>query len=196
VGFKTWSSGDVLTAADVNDYLMEQAVIACTSGTRPGSPNEGMTIFETDTDRLLIYSGSAWVRLGCISSTGRTGCVLQRAAAQTISATTVTTILFDSEILDSDGFITAPSGTITVPSGLAGVYAVSAALSWSAAGTSGSYMTITAPAGRAWPQEFTSTQIGNSTTVGLAAGDTVTLSVYHVVGGTVTAHLEMYRLAG
>lgn len=59
--FKTFNAGDVLTAADVNDYLMEQAVITCTSGTRPSSPAEGMTIYETDTDKILSYSGSAWI---------------------------------------------------------------------------------------------------------------------------------------
>lgn len=60
MAFKTFVSGDVLTAAEMNDYLMEQAVIACTSGTRPSSPNEGMTIYETDTDDLNIYNGSGW----------------------------------------------------------------------------------------------------------------------------------------
>lgn len=58
-GFKLFTS-TVLTAADVNDYLMEQAVIQCTSATRPSSPHEGMTIYETDTNMLRIYNGSLW----------------------------------------------------------------------------------------------------------------------------------------
>jgi hypothetical protein len=33
----------------------------CTSTTRPASPYEGQAIFETDTDRMLIYNGTAWV---------------------------------------------------------------------------------------------------------------------------------------
>jgi len=33
----------------------------CTSSTRPASPFEGQVIFETDTDRLYVYNGSAWV---------------------------------------------------------------------------------------------------------------------------------------
>lgn len=61
-GFKTFTSA-TLSSADVNDYLMEQAVIQCTSGTRPSSPHEGMTIYETDTDLYKHYSGSAWVTL-------------------------------------------------------------------------------------------------------------------------------------
>lgn len=33
----------------------------CTSTTRPASPFEGQAIFETDTDRMLIWNGTAWV---------------------------------------------------------------------------------------------------------------------------------------
>lgn len=33
----------------------------CTSSTRPASPFEGQAIFETDTDRMLIWNGTTWV---------------------------------------------------------------------------------------------------------------------------------------
>ena len=59
MAFKSFAAG-VLTSAEVNTYLMNQSVIVCTSATRPGSPNEGMTIYETDTDYYKVYSGSAW----------------------------------------------------------------------------------------------------------------------------------------
>lgn len=32
----------------------------CTSSTRPASPFEGQVIYETDTDKIMSYSGSAW----------------------------------------------------------------------------------------------------------------------------------------
>lgn len=32
----------------------------CTSSTRPASPFEGQMIYETDTDKVLIWDGSAW----------------------------------------------------------------------------------------------------------------------------------------
>jgi hypothetical protein len=35
---------------------------------RPASPYEGQAIFETDTDRYLIYNGSSWVSLGGTST--------------------------------------------------------------------------------------------------------------------------------
>lgn len=33
----------------------------CTSSTRPATPYEGQVIFETDTDRMLIWNGTTWV---------------------------------------------------------------------------------------------------------------------------------------
>jgi hypothetical protein len=62
MAFKTFAPG-VLTSSDVNTFLMRQAVITCTSTTRPASPNEGMTIYETDTDLYLTYTGAAWLEL-------------------------------------------------------------------------------------------------------------------------------------
>lgn len=32
----------------------------CTSTTRPSSPYEGQTIYETDTDNVLVWNGSTW----------------------------------------------------------------------------------------------------------------------------------------
>lgn len=54
--FKTFVDSVSLPSTDLNTYLMKQTVIVCTSGTRPSSPIEGMTIYETDTDRLLVYT--------------------------------------------------------------------------------------------------------------------------------------------
>ena len=61
--FKVFTVSEVLTAASMNDYLMEQVVIVCTSATRPSSPNEGMVVYETDTFVYSMYNGTAWVRL-------------------------------------------------------------------------------------------------------------------------------------
>jgi hypothetical protein len=63
MAFKTFAPG-VLTSSDVNTFLMQQAVITCTSTTRPASPPEGMTIYETDTDNYAKYDGSNWVYQG------------------------------------------------------------------------------------------------------------------------------------
>ena len=47
----------------------------CTSSTRPTSPFEGQMIYETDTDLMSIWNGSAWRTF--VSSTATSGSVLQ-----------------------------------------------------------------------------------------------------------------------
>lgn len=58
----TFTAGQVLTATALNN-VHKQCVITCTSTTRPSSPPEGMTIYETDTDRMLVYTSATtgWV---------------------------------------------------------------------------------------------------------------------------------------
>ena len=53
---KSFTAGSVLTASDVNSYLMNQTVIATSGNDRPLSAQAGMTIYETDTKRLLVYN--------------------------------------------------------------------------------------------------------------------------------------------
>lgn len=77
----TFTAGSVLTASQMNQ-VAKQVVVTCTSGTRPSSPPEGMTIYETDTDKLLAYTTSTtgwvppwnmpWGTLAAISTTTAT----------------------------------------------------------------------------------------------------------------------------
>ena len=63
-GFKVFAVGEVLTAADVNDYLMEQSIgIFADSTARDAqitSPIEGQFCYLADTNVLQFYNGSAW----------------------------------------------------------------------------------------------------------------------------------------
>lgn len=63
MGYKLWTTNELLTSSDVNTYLSKQGVIVCTSGTRPSSPPEGMLIYETDTNLYKSYNTS-WETLG------------------------------------------------------------------------------------------------------------------------------------
>ena len=36
----------------------------CTSSTRPATPYEGQMIYETDTDKVLVWNGTAWTMVG------------------------------------------------------------------------------------------------------------------------------------
>lgn len=65
LGFKEFTTGDVLTAADANGYLASQVVMvfasAAARSTAITSPQEGMISFRKDADALEYYSGTAWV---------------------------------------------------------------------------------------------------------------------------------------
>ena len=64
LGFKTFVSGDVLTAADTNGYLMQGVLVFATTTARDAaitSPQEGQFAFTKDADSLWYYGGSAWV---------------------------------------------------------------------------------------------------------------------------------------
>jgi hypothetical protein len=66
-GFKTWVDGDILTAADVNTYLMEQAVMVFATSTARTTalptPSEGMVSYLADSNVVEVYTGAAWVSL-------------------------------------------------------------------------------------------------------------------------------------
>jgi hypothetical protein len=63
-GKKTFVAGEVLTAQDVNDYLMDQSVMNFASSAARSSaiptPTEGMTSYRSDADIVEVYNGSAW----------------------------------------------------------------------------------------------------------------------------------------
>ena len=67
-GYRTFSAGEVLTASNVQTYLMEQAIpVFASSAARDAaitSPSEGQHCFLSDTDALQYYTGSAWIAAG------------------------------------------------------------------------------------------------------------------------------------
>jgi hypothetical protein len=76
LGYKEFSTGDVLTAADANGYLASQVVMVFASAAARtsaiASPQEGMISYLKDTDATQYYSGSAWVAIAGASSSGLT----------------------------------------------------------------------------------------------------------------------------
>ena len=64
LGFKTFATGDVLTAGDTNGYLMQGVLVFADAAARSAAitlPQEGQTSYLKDTDVIQVYSGSAWV---------------------------------------------------------------------------------------------------------------------------------------
>lgn len=197
MGFKTFNSGDILTASDVNSYLMKQVNIVCTSGTRPSSPVEGMTIYETDTDHIVTYDGSSWGRVGHFTNSGRTGVRLVRGANQSIPNTTITSISWDTESLDSDGFIAVTSPTITIPTGLSGTYSITTVLTYAAGAGNGHYIQVlTGGVTYRIPGVDADSLQTWTGVIALAAGDTVVVQTAQFSGGNLnlTGRLEMFRL--
>jgi hypothetical protein len=72
-GAKLFVSGDVLTAAQVNTYLMDQSVMrfadaaartAAFGGAGEITLAEGMVSYLMDTNTISVWDGSAWVGVG------------------------------------------------------------------------------------------------------------------------------------
>jgi hypothetical protein len=67
-GYKLYSTGDVLSASDVNTYLQQQTVMVFASAAARTTAlasvlAEGMVTYLKDTDVVEIYTGAAWVSL-------------------------------------------------------------------------------------------------------------------------------------
>jgi hypothetical protein len=185
------SDGSVYTSSFHDTYVRQQVVAQVTSGTRPTGV-EGRLITESDSDRLMAYSGSAWVRVGNYSSSGRTGFNLSRVALQSISggATTFTAISFDTELTDTDGFIAVTADTITVPAGLGGIYAITGTVGWATApGTNSSIEIYNVTTGNIYRQavggasQMTSCAV--SVIIALSTSDQIQLRVSHGGGSAI-----------
>ena len=268
LGFKTFNTGDVLSASDVNGYLMQGVLVFADATARDAaitSPQEGQFAYTKNNDSLWYYSGSAWVASGAtgdiegvtagtgISGGGTSGTVtitnsmataidakgdlvvgtgadtfsrlavgtndyvltadstqatgLKWAAAasgssfvgcratgstnQTISNTTQTTLNWNTETFDTDGFHSTSSNTsrMTIPSGKAGYYRVDAILGWSPDNTSGHrVLYIFKNADATAYQYFTNTGANYAmdiitTVINLSVGDYLELKCYQASGG-------------
>lgn len=112
----------------------------CTSTTRPASPFEGQTIYETDTDLVRSWNGSSWVTIGPTTvppdavraidsaqittsqSTSSTGYTDLATVGPSVTLTTSTSaiVMFgcrynDDGNLGNDGFVSyAVSGATTI----------------------------------------------------------------------------------
>jgi len=67
LGFKTFANGEVLSAADVNGYLMQGVLVFADAAERSAeitSPQEGQYSYLKDSNSTWYYSGSAWVAAG------------------------------------------------------------------------------------------------------------------------------------
>ena len=100
-GFKTWTAGEVVTAAGLNTYIQQQAVMvfasaAARSAALGTAVSEGMVSYRTDSNALEFYDGAAWVAAGQDTSLTNVLITSPRETT-TISATAATgTINYDA----------------------------------------------------------------------------------------------------
>ena len=89
LGLKTFVTGDVLTAADTNGYLMQGVWVFASAAARSAavtSPQEGNFSFLKDTNSTEYYDGSAWVAVAIASG----GWTLESTTALSGSSTSLT----------------------------------------------------------------------------------------------------------
>jgi hypothetical protein len=104
-GYRDFQTGEVLTAANVNDFLMEQSVMTFADDAARTSAltdvlREGLLTYNEDTAQLEIYDGSAWVLAAPEPPAG-------------IGSNVVQTVKTDTFTTSSTAFVDLMSLTIT-----------------------------------------------------------------------------------
>jgi hypothetical protein len=94
-GFREFVTGEVLTAANVNQFLMEQATMtfaddAARTAALAGVLREGLLTYNLDTARLEVYDGTAWVEPAPEPPAGIGSNVVQTVKADTFTTTSGT----------------------------------------------------------------------------------------------------------
>lgn len=78
--YRTFVSGEVLTASNVMTYLANQSVItAATVASRPTSPTTGMLCYQQDVKILYVYDGTTWQQIYPIIGAGITDLTINTA---------------------------------------------------------------------------------------------------------------------
>jgi hypothetical protein len=118
LGFKTFNTGDVLTAADTNGYLMQGVLVFADAAARTAaitSPQEGQTSYLKDTDVIQVYSGSAWVTKSASSPLTTKGDLYTYSTTDTRLGvgTNGQVLLADSTAATGIKWGAAPSGSAT-----------------------------------------------------------------------------------
>jgi hypothetical protein len=139
LGYKEFTTGDVLTAADANGYLASQVVMvfadAAARTAAITTPEEGMISFLKDTNSTEYYSGAAWVAIGGGGGVTFEGSSVYKSATQSIPHDTTTVVTWNSENYDTNSFhsTSVDTGRFTIPT--AGKYLINVVIGWDTTGS-------------------------------------------------------------
>jgi hypothetical protein len=113
-GFRTFTAGEVLTASNVQNYLMDQSVMvfggsaARSSAIGTANFEEGMISYLTDTDKVEAYNGTNWAQVGA-SAQGLT--LINTTSFSGVSSVTLANDTFSSTYRAYKIIIDITSGT-------------------------------------------------------------------------------------
>ena len=123
LGRKTFVAGDVLTAAQVQGFLQDQAIMvfAGTSarGTGISSPSEGMFAYLNDSNTLTFYDGASWQTYP--ASLTNTLITNGTVNTSTFNGGTAFNFILDAPEENFASSATAAGGTVTVDAGVSGI---------------------------------------------------------------------------
>jgi hypothetical protein len=189
LGLKTFVTGDVLTAADTNGYLMQGVWVFASAAARTAavtSPQEGNMSYLKDTNSVEYYSGSAWV---AVASSGATyvGANVFNSTNQTISNNTDTVVTFDSERNDTNAFHSTATNTgrITIPTGYGGKYQVRAQFTYASGALGNLYFSIRKNGTSIYTAPAYSLQGSITIQEDLVATDYLEVGAYQNTGGNI-----------
>jgi hypothetical protein len=134
LGFKDFATGEVLTAADVDGYLMQGVWVFASAAARDAavtSPEEGNFAFLKDTNVTTYYTGSAWANLDTTGMTNpmtTTGDVIYSSSGSTPARLGIGTA---GQVLQVNSGATAPEWA--TPASSAGLVKIGSTVTVSAA---------------------------------------------------------------
>jgi len=114
LGFKDFQTGEVLTAADVDGYLMQGIWVFASTAARDAavtSPQEVNFAFTKDTNSLWYYDGAAWVSSGATGDIEGVTAGIGISGGGTSGTVTVTNSM--ATAIDAKGDLVAGTGADT-----------------------------------------------------------------------------------
>jgi len=187
LGFKDFTTGEVLTAADVDGYLMQGIWVFATATARDAavtSPQEGNFAFTKDNNSLWYYDGAAWVASGATGDIEGVTAGIGISGGGTSGTVTVTNSM--ATAIDAKGDLVAGTGADTFAKLTVGANdtvltadsTTATGLKWAAAAATGKPILQYVTASTTTPVSITSSSYTDS---GLSASITPTLSTSKIL---------------